>query len=487
MLDYIYHVLENFRSCFTRKRAWLLFCLVILGFMGGTLVEGVTSFCRIFGLHHAGYLALLHFFRSTAWDLDSLLLCWSLWLLKSKHVIYVGERVILIGDHTKCLKDGRRMPGVVSLHDDSETQSKPQHFRGHQWAAVGILTGKMEQSFCTPLRFELDQGRVHITPQNEDNSNEQKGSSITRMATVAKNWATEHKQPCFFVLDSFFAVAPTFRVVQKLPSPVENIPLVTVITRAKSNCVGYRFPEPKPPGKRGRPALYGESVKLKDVFDNKASFQQADIPIYGQLQTVRYRAERLLWKGLGEHSPLLFIWLESRHGRVVLMTNDLSLDPLLAIQLYGLRVRIETMFSALKGWLGAFCYHFWSKGLDKHSRRPKPNSTLQPPATEQLHVVRQVWECYQRFVNVAAIALGLLQLVALQYPNQVWQHFQGFLRTRSRDIPSERTVILAVAPLLHSNFRDVAPHAIMQEIRNTYVPLRSPVLHDFAPHPDNDS
>jgi hypothetical protein len=39
------------------------------------------------------------------------------------------------------------------------------------------------------------------------------------------------------------------------------------------------------------------------------------------------------------------------------------MPPVTAIELYGLRVRVETMFAMLKYLIGAFRDHFWSKRL----------------------------------------------------------------------------------------------------------------------------
>ena len=72
------------------------------------------------------------------------------------------------------------------------------------------------------------------------------------------------------------------------------------------------------------------------------------------------------------------------------------------------------------------------------------------------------------FVMLGAIALGLLQLVALKYSRCVWNRFDGFLRTQSRDLPSERTVKHVIARLLVKNFLISAPKAIMLEIRQWY-------------------
>ena len=70
---------------------------------------------------------------------------------------------------------------------------------------------------------------------------------------------------------------------------------------------------------------------------------------------------------------------------------------------------------------------------------------------------------------LGAIALGLLQLVALKYTTiAVWAQFDGFLRTRSRTIPSERTVKYVIARLIISNFFISPKNEIMRIILERY-------------------
>ena len=48
---------------------------------------------------------------------------------------------------------------------------------------------------------------------------------------------------------------------------------------------------------------------------------------------------------------------------------------------------------------------------------------------------------------------------------QIWKQFHGFLRTQSRDVPSERTTKWVMAHLIVSDFLNLAPSATMREIR----------------------
>ena len=62
MLDYTYNALSSFRVTFPRFAPWVVFCMVILGFMGASEMIGVSSFCRFWGVGENIYYVFLHFF-----------------------------------------------------------------------------------------------------------------------------------------------------------------------------------------------------------------------------------------------------------------------------------------------------------------------------------------------------------------------------------------------------------------------------------------
>jgi hypothetical protein len=177
---------------------------------------------------------------------------------------------------------------------------------------------------------------------------------------------------------------------------------------------------------------------------------------------VSYLALNLVWKPIKRH--LRFIFVITSRGPLVLMCNDLSMDPLLALSLYCARVRVETLFAMLKGLLGTFAYRFWSKYVPRHSRKPKKNAALKPPPVQHLAEVHQTWQACEGFVMLGCIALGLLQLIALKFQGSIWAAFTRFLRTRRRALPSERTVKAVLAQELTLDFHSLKPSAMMREI-----------------------
>jgi hypothetical protein len=175
-----------------------------------------------------------------------------------------------------------------------------------------------------------------------------------------------------------------------------------------------------------------------------------------------------LWKPL--QAPQRFVFAITSRGPIVLMCSDLNLSPQTAIALYCARGRVEALFSMLKHLRGAFPYRFWSKRLPRHSRKPKKHTALKAPKPEHVNRVHITWPACERFVMWGGIALGLLQVVALKFPQQVWQGFNLFRRTRSRALPSERTVKVVLGQEIARHFRHVVSLATMPIIASEESP-----------------
>jgi hypothetical protein len=99
------------------------------------------------------------------------------------------------------------------------------------------------------------------------------------------------------------------------------------------------------------------------------------------------------------------------------MSSDLDLPPLEIIAIYLNRCKIEGMFLVLKHLLGAFSYRFWSKAMPQRGATTEP--TVTPDTKEKL---RQSVEACERYVNLAAIALALIQYLALKRPAEIWKN-----------------------------------------------------------------
>ena len=83
MINWLNETLMSARRSFTRNQTHKWFVVVILGLIVGQEHVGVTSFIRELWLNPIHYHASLHFFRSTAWKLETLRNWWIETVLKS--------------------------------------------------------------------------------------------------------------------------------------------------------------------------------------------------------------------------------------------------------------------------------------------------------------------------------------------------------------------------------------------------------------------
>jgi len=458
MVEYLEGLFAYLRPAFSRRAAYAWFVTACMGVILRTDDYGVSSFVRALGLEPGSYLLLLHFFHSQAWSAAGVMERWWEWVARHEAVTWrLNGRLVFTADHTKTPKDGRRMPGVVTLRQDSETASKPSFFRGHHWGCVAVVTHAAERWFATPLWAALHEGM-----DGWGNLCEQQHPKTVRIVGMAQRLAHAMGHAAYLTLDAYFCAAPVFATAAAVQDGHGQ--LVHVLTRAKKNIVAYLPPLPKPPNTRGRKPIYGEKLKLYDLFDCCAEqFITATARVYDRTETVRYFTSVLLWKPI--KGSLRFFWFETTRGRILLVTSDLELLPLDALDAYCRRVSIETLFNTLKNTLGAMSYHFWSKYLQRVSRRPRKNAHTHQRSS-CIAATNNTLAAIEKFVNLHLLTLGALQLLALHFPTRIRQFADCWLRTPPAHIPSEFIVKSAITALWRNNKCGFAKSCITALIRS---------------------
>ena len=443
MWEFINGVLMGFRKCFSRGAAFGWFVVIVTGLMIRTDHLGVTSVIRDLSLS-ADYMGLIGFFRSSAWKLEVLTAQWCALVKEYAPLERQGDRVILVGDGVKQAKEGRRMPGVKRQHQESENASKGEYIWGHLFGGVGILAGRAGKRFCIPLALRLQDGVKTIFGWGEEK--ERQSSHVVEMIRLAHQMAGHFGQG-ILLLDRLFLTVPALRTLDELNAGGSGL---QIVTKAKSNCVAYQPCEAKT-GRRGRPRLKGASVKLAELFVSaKECFVSADVSLYGKTEQIRYHCADLLW-GQGLYKKLRFVLVERDGTRAILVSTDLSLEPVDIIALYSKRFGIESMFREMKQVVCAFSYRFWSKHMPKLNRFRKktdPDILLQIDNPHDRERIRLAVKAIEGFVFCCLAATGLLQLLALRFSGTEFLSQPRFLRTRRGVVVSEATV----ADSLRKNF-----------------------------------
>ncbi len=171
--------------------------------------------------------------------------------------------------------------------------------------------------------------------------------------------------------------------------------------------------------------------------------QTAVVWLYGQQTTVSYQCFELFWDS--PDAAVLFVLTQLPNGkRMILLSSDVHLSAEQVIEAYGKRFKIEVCFRTLVLLLGGFAYQFWLKLLDKTAQFPANLDLAQYQRAAQRQIQQKV-EAFERFVNLNAIVLGVLQILALELPQTVWGNFPRWFRTLPKHgYPTEQIVRLTL-------------------------------------------
>jgi DDE superfamily endonuclease len=412
------------RPAFSRLRTFMWFVTAVAGLTVRVELLGVTSIVRALNLLPRLYTKLLAHFHSSGIKLDRLSALWAQAVLQLfPSPVRVNGRLVLVGDGIKAPKRGKKMPAVKLLHQQSESNTKPEYIMGHSMQAVGLLVHAAKSVFSVPLAVRIHEGLVW--------SNRDKRTLLDKMLGLLDILAI--KVPFYFVADAYYAAGKMVRGLLKQGNHL--------VTRVKSNAVAYAPATPKKgQKKKGRPKTYGQKKKLKSLLKDPNSMLQVASPVYGEHNVIlRYCVRDLLWRPVGLLVRFVAV-IHPTRGACILMCTDTTLSAVDIIRLYGLRFKIECSFKQAVRQIGSFAYHFWMKDMIPLRYR-NGNQYLHRKSADYRSRVKRKMRAYHAFIQAGVVAQGLLQYLAVVAPKLVWDSFGSWLRTIRPGIPPSELVV----------------------------------------------
>lgn len=420
---------SQLRGACARSRSFFWMTICLAGMTIRVDLMGVTSIVRAMGLLPDCYDRILDFMHSPALNINKLARIWRALVFKQAGIVRFNGRAVLIGDGIKVAKSGRKMPAVKKLHQQSESNTKPEYIFGHSCQAIAILMQAASSVFAVPLSCRIHEGVVF--------SNRDKRTLLDKMIELVDS--LDVSEPVYFAADAYYASG---KIVRGLLKNGDHL-----ITRVKKNAVAY-MPAFKQsadePNKRGRPKTYGDKIAIAKMLRDTHLFSCAKSPIYGETGvTLSYRTVDLLWRPVGRIVRFVIVKHPSR-GSIFLMTTDLNLSALQIIEIYGLRFKIEVSFKQSLRVVGTFAYHFWMSSMYPITRK-KGNQHLHMKTAAYRNAVRRKLAAYHRHIQLGLIAQGLLQILSATVPDMIWRSFGSWIRTiRPGLAPSEQVTAIAL-------------------------------------------
>lgn len=439
---------SHLRGACARHRTFLWMIVFLMGLTVRTEIIGVTSIVRAMGLLPLCYLRILDFLHSPALCLPTLTHLWCGLVFKQPGLLRRNSRLILVADGIKVAKAGKKMPAVKKLHQQSESNTKPEYIFGHSCQAVAVLMPAASSVFAVPLACRIHEGVV--------SSNRDKRTLLDKMILLVDSLGVS--EPFYFLADAYYASA---KIVRGLLAKGNHL-----VTRVKSNAVAYLpplTPDPDAPKKRGRPKTYGDKIKIASRLKDLTAFSQANSPIYGEKGILlSYLVADLLWRPIGAMVRFVIVRHPLR-GTIFLMATDLSLSPLSIIEMYGLRFKIEVSFKQALRVIGTFAYHFWMSTMTPIGRK-SGNQYLHMKTADYRNAVRRKLDAYHRHIQLGLVAQGLLQILSATFPKLIWRSFGSWIRTiRPGLAPSEQVTAIALRNTLPEFLADDRSDPILKK------------------------
>jgi hypothetical protein len=419
MFQFINNILGQFLTCFNREASRVNFCSIIIGFIIRPDTRGVSSVISALKMKPGRYTALLKFFRSASFDIDGLYRKLITVFMKIVPPKMVNGKVILVGDHIKISKEGRRMPSIEKLHQESQNSGKGSFIEGHLFGFISMIIPGFNRSI--PVMAEIQESKAKTGGE----------SLIVQMVKQAGKVVETMGKPAVLLLDTFFFSKTTLMTAARYIGR-NGQALLSVITRAKQFAVAYREPSGGGGKRKGRKKIYGKKVTLKTLFrKNREDFITARLTLYGKKTEVHYLCADLIQRPTQQRVRFVLTIIGNSH--FILMSSSRDIDCETIISLYAERFKIEGLFGELKKRPGGFEYHFWTFSLAKRKRGAAP---VLPKNKKMLAAVGKTKKSIETFVFCQCLSYAILTGLGITQSKGIWGRFTGWLRVVRTAYPS---------------------------------------------------
>ncbi|HME68652.1 MAG TPA: hypothetical protein VKM54_02155 [Myxococcota bacterium] len=219
-------LVQTLEPACARKATFQWMRIVLMGFCVRADLAGVTSWVRALALQPKQYLRLLHLFHSEALRLAPLTTLWIRFCQRHFDPLEVGGARVCLADGIKVAREGRKMPGVKKLHQQSTHNSKPEWIEGHSFQALAQLVRTPDgRVVSVPLTSRIHEGVI-------DSARALSRTLLDRVVELFFEVAQEIPRRVLLVADAYYASG---KVIRPLLAQGHHL-----VTRVRRNAVAYQ-------------------------------------------------------------------------------------------------------------------------------------------------------------------------------------------------------------------------------------------------------
>ncbi len=267
-------------------------------------------------------------------------------------------------DDTKVHRSSPDVWGTCTFHEyTARCPNRATTVRAHNWVVLGRLLAQPRADTDGPAGYVHQDGRLYFRKSQLPRTPvpEVFRTKCELAVALARHQATAVAGRHLAVFDGGFA----FRsVVRPLVDPDPGHPVVEFITRLRHDARLCRRPDPPPPGRRGRPPVWGRPLPPPRQGGRwPGPWHDGTAYLYGRRRAVRWKEVVCLWRVLGHDRPVTAVVaaVEGYRKRFTLVSSAGSLSGLQVVELFAARFRQEDGFRDAKQRLGWEECRAWTK------------------------------------------------------------------------------------------------------------------------------
>lgn len=262
-------------------------------------------------------------------------------------LLLVSRRLTVAIDDTPTARWGPEVEGCGTHHNPSPGPAGEKYLYGHVWVLLAALAKHPDWgTIALPLRADLYLrcGDVDKLPPDRGRPFRTKLELAAGLLGWLRPWVERHFEQRWVVVDGGYAKKPFLRAAQAGGW--------VVVSRLRKDAALFSVPNPRRPGQRGRPRIYGQRrISLAKRAGQTRGWQQVECSQYGERVTKQVKRFVATWRPAG--GPIVVVLVKEEDGWLAFFCLDPGATAEEVLEAMADRAAIEQTNKDLKEVWGA--------------------------------------------------------------------------------------------------------------------------------------